>query len=60
MAPKARKIFGRPFQTERVVAQGDPFYPTLFNIVVDKVVRAVLLEVCGSKEAHHRFVWAAV
>ena len=32
---------------------------TIFNIVVDSVVRSVLLEVCGPQEAHHRFVWAA-
>ena len=29
--------------------------PKIFNIVVDAVVIAVLLEVCGPQEAHHGF-----
>ena len=32
---------------------------TIFNIVVDIVVRVVLTEVCGPQEAHHGFGWAA-
>ena len=34
------------FVTGRVVTQGDPTYPMIFNIVVDVVVRAVLDLVC--------------
>ena len=30
----------------------------IFNIVVDAVVTAVLLEVCGPQDAHHWFGWA--
>ena len=29
----------------------------IFNIVVDAVVRAVLVEVCGPQEAQHGMVW---
>ena len=44
---KAGNISGSPFNTERVVTQGDPVSPTISNILVDTVVRAVLLEICG-------------
>ena len=57
--PKAGKFFGRPFRMERGVTQGDPISPTIFNIVVGAVIRAILLEVCGPQEAHHGFFWAA-
>ena len=43
-------LFGRLFCTERGVKQGDPVYPTIFNIVVDAVLRGVLMEVCGPQE----------
>ena len=39
------------------VTQGFLFPPTIFNIVVDVVVRLVLLEVCGPLEAHHGLGW---
>ena len=45
MVPKAGKFFGRPFNMERGVTQGDPVSPMIFNIVVDAVVREFLLEV---------------
>ena len=48
MVPKARKFFGRPFHMERVVTQGDPVFLKILNILVDAVVKAVLLEVCGT------------
>ena len=38
---------------------GDLVSLTIFNIVVDIVVRVVLTEVCGPQEAHHGFGWAA-
>ena len=41
------------------VTQGEPVSPTIFNIVVDAVVREVLLEICGPQEAHHGFIWSA-
>ena len=31
----------------------------IFNILVDAVVRAALLEVCGPQDAHHGFGWVA-
>ena len=56
---KSGKLFGRQFRTERGVKKGEPFSPTIFNIVVVVLVREILLEVCGPQEAHHGFVWAA-
>ena len=46
VVPKAGKYFGRPFRMERGVTQGDPVSPKIFNIVVDAVIRAVVLELC--------------
>ena len=43
---KSGKYYGRPFSTGRGVTQGDPVYPTLFNIIVDAVVRATLQDIC--------------
>ena len=57
MVPKAGKYFGHPFNTERRVTQGDPISWTIFNIVVDAVVRAVLLGFCGPYKAQHGFRW---
>ena len=55
----ARKIFGKPFLIERGVTQGDLVSLTIFNILVDVVVRAVLLEVCGPHGSHHEFLLAS-
>ena len=52
-------LFWCPFNTERGVTQGYPVSPTIFNIVVDAVVRAVLLEVCRPQESHHGFRWSS-
>ena len=32
---------------------------TIFNILVDAVVRAVLMEICVPQEAQHGFVWSS-
>ena len=40
--------------------QVEPASPMIFNILVDKVVRTVLKEVCSLQEAHHGMVWEAV
>ena len=45
MAKKAGRFCTQPFRMYIGVTQWDPFYPTLFNIIVDAAVRAVLLEV---------------
>ena len=58
VVPKARNYFGRLFHIDRGVTQGYPVSRMIFNIVLDAVVRAVLLEVCGPQEAHHGFGWA--
>ena len=39
--------------------QGDPVYPTVFNIVVDELVRVVLMEVYRTQEAQYGLGWAA-
>ena len=54
---KARKFSEWPFGTERGVTKGDPVSPTIFNILMVAVVRAVMLEVFGPKEAHHMLGW---
>ena len=55
---KARKFSEWPFGTERGVTKGDPVSPTIFNILMVAVVRAVMLEVCGPQESHQGLVWA--
>jgi retron-type reverse transcriptase len=37
--PKQRQCFGKPFKTERGVQQGDIISLTLFNIMLDAVLR---------------------
>ena len=44
--PKVGKCLGTSFGTGRGVTQEDPAFPTIFNIMVDAVVRAVLEELC--------------
>ena len=39
MVARAGGYFGTGFKGERGVTQGDPLYPTIFNVVVDAVVR---------------------
>ena len=60
VVPKAGEFFGQSLRMERGVNQGDLVSPTIFNIVVDAVVREVRLEVFGPHEAHHGFGWAVV
>ena len=47
MVPKAEGWYGHPFKMDRGVTQGDPVFPTIFNIVVDEIVWYTLLELCG-------------
>ena len=37
--PKQQKFYGEPFRAERGVRQGDIISPTIFNIVIDAIVR---------------------
>ena len=46
MVARAGEYFGTGFKGERGMTQGDPLSPTIFNVVVDVVVRQwVTLEV---------------
>ena len=42
----------------RVVTQGDPVSPMIFNILVDTVLRATMEIFCGPQEAQHGMGWA--
>ena len=55
LVPKAGKLFGRLFKKEIEVTQGDLVSLKIFSIVVDKLVRAVLLEVYGTQYSHNQF-----
>ena len=39
MVARAGSYYGKGFKGERGVTQGDPLSPTIFNVVVDAVVR---------------------
>ena len=47
MVARAIGYYGAAFKGDRLVTHGDPLYPTIFNVVVDEVVRhwvAVMVE----------------
>ena len=44
VVPKAGRFYGRTFKMESGVTQGYPVSPAVFNIVVDAVVMAILME----------------
>ena len=43
MVARAGRYYGKGFKGERGVTQGDPLSPTIFNVVVDAVVRHWLI-----------------
>ena len=45
MATKAGRYFGHPFKGYRGITQGDPLYPTIFNVVADTVIRHLVMVV---------------
>jgi hypothetical protein len=47
---KADGYFGRVFKAKRGVTQGGPLSPTIFNVMVDAVVRAWMIEIDGVME----------
>ena len=59
LVPRSRRYYDRPFKMGQGVTQGDPVPPTIFNIVVNAVVRATLWEVYGPWEALHGLGWPA-
>ena len=48
MVEQVGGYYGLPFRSERVMPQGDPFSPTIFNVVVDAVVHHWESLVAGS------------
>ena len=52
MVARAGQYYGTGFKGERGVTQGDPLSPTIFNVVVDAVVRHWLL--LATQEAERR------
>ena len=50
---KAGNYYGRPFRAGRGLTQGDPFYPTLFNIIVGTVVKETLLPLTTRNRVEH-------
>ena len=55
MVARAGRYYRKGFKGERGVTQGDPLSPTIFNVVVDAVVRHWLL--LATKEAERRGEW---
>ena len=51
MVISSGSFYGQPFRTDRGVVQGYPVSLTVFKVVVDALIRMVMLEVCGPKEA---------
>jgi Reverse transcriptase (RNA-dependent DNA polymerase) len=51
MNPKQNKYFGLHFWSERGVQQGDIVSPTIFNIIIDTVIRATEEEVKSKGKA---------
>ena len=52
MVARTGRYYGKGFKGERGVTQGDPLSPTIFNVVVDAVVRHWLL--LATHEAERR------
>ena len=52
MVARAGRYYGKGFKGERGVTQGDPLSPTIFNVVVDAVVRHWLQ--LATREAERR------
>ena len=54
---KSGRYYSRPFRMEIGLIQGDLVYPTVFNIVVEEMLRVVLVEFGGPQEAQYGLVW---
>ena len=57
--PKAGRFFGKVLSTYRGVTQFEHTSFMIFNIIVDKVVQALLDVVYGPQEAQHGLRWEA-
>ena len=51
MVAWAGRYYGTAFQGERGVTQGDPLSPSIFNVVMDAVVRHWMMGVIAEEEA---------
>ena len=56
---KVKEILRTPLHHGERGDTGRPGTPTLFNIIVDAVVRATLQDICRPQEAQHGFGWSA-
>ena len=55
MVARSGGYYGSAFQGALWVTQGNPFYPTIFKVVVDAVVRnCVTLVIAGTEERGER------
>ena len=54
----AGKCLGVEFGKERVVKQGNPSSPIIYNIMLGDLVQEVLDVICIQQEAQHGMVWA--
>ena len=50
MVARAVSYFGDPFKGQRGMTQGDPLYPTIFNMVVDAVLRNWVIVLIAMEE----------
>ena len=57
IVPKQKQYYGKPFLSSKGVKQGDIISPTIFNIVVDAVIRATYekLRVLNKDDANLQF-----
>ena len=47
MVTQAGRYYGTPFKVHKGTTQEDPFYPTIFNVLMDEVIRHCVMLVPG-------------
>ena len=58
MVDKAGSYYGTPFKVHRGITQGDPLYPTIFNMVVDAVIQHWVILMTEEEAGLDVFGWA--
>ena len=59
VVPKLGWYYRQPFNTGIVVTQGGPVSPSVFNILVNVVIRVVMLELFSPQEDQNWLDWEA-